>query len=120
MELQLLGIEVSVIRAGAVNTGMLGVSTDALRRFHNKTEIYTCNAERFKNIVESVEAKSIEPEKLAKKIGRILEKKRPKFAYSINRNPLLLILHALPHRMQFWIIKKVLENREENENDKKR
>ena len=33
MELQLLGISVSVLRAGAVETGMLGVSTDALEKF---------------------------------------------------------------------------------------
>ena len=114
MELQLLGIDVSVIRAGAVNTGMLGASTDALERFHKKTEIYTCNAERFKNIVEGVEAKSIDPEKLANKITSLLKKRHTKFAYSINRNPLLLILNTLPHRMQFWIIKKVLENKKEN------
>jgi len=33
MELQLVDIKVSVLRAGAVRTDMLGVSTDALRRF---------------------------------------------------------------------------------------
>lgn len=36
MELQLLGIPVSVLRAGAVDTGMLGASTDALDRFCKK------------------------------------------------------------------------------------
>ena len=59
MELQLLGIYVSVIRAGAVDTGMLGVSTDALDRFCANTKRYSCNAQRFKNIVASVEAKRI-------------------------------------------------------------
>ena len=48
MELQLLGIGVSVLRAGAVDTGMLGASTDALDRFYDSTRLYTCNAERFK------------------------------------------------------------------------
>ena len=48
MELQLLGISVSVLRAGAVDTGMLGVSTAALDRFVNETELYSCNANRFK------------------------------------------------------------------------
>ena len=41
MELQLLDIHVSVIRAGAVSTGMLGVSTDALNNFCEKTEHYS-------------------------------------------------------------------------------
>ena len=109
MELQLLGIYVSVIRAGAVDTGMLSVSTDSLDRFCANTKLYSCNAERFKNIVESVEAKRIPPKKIAQKTQKILKEKNPKFAYSINRNPLLLLLNALPKRLQFLIIKKVLK-----------
>ncbi len=109
MELQLLGIEVSVIRAGAVSTGMLGVSTAALDRFCEKTALYSCNAERFRKIVNGVEAKSIPPEKLAVKTLKILRAKKPKFVYNINRNKLLLLLNALPRRMQFWVIKRILK-----------
>jgi len=109
MELQLLGIEVSVLRAGAVETGMLGVSTQALDRFCENTSLYSCNASRFKSIVESVEARCIPPEKIAEKAWKILSEKHTKFAYSINRNPLLLTLNALPKQMQLWIIKKILE-----------
>jgi len=36
------------------------------------------------------------------------KKKNPSFAYSINRNPLLLMLNVLPRRMQLWAIKLVL------------
>lgn len=108
MELQLLGISVSVLRAGAVDTGMLGVSTDALDRFCEKTELYTCNASRFKRIVDRVEARRIPPEKLAKKAAGILNKRAPAFAYSINRNPLLLLLNILPKRLQLFAIKLVL------------
>ena len=71
MELQLLGIYVSVLRAGAVNTGMLGVSTDSLDRFCANTKLYSCNAERFKNIVKSVEAKCVPPEKIAQKMQKM-------------------------------------------------
>ena len=109
MELQLLGIYVSVIRAGAVDTGMLSVSTESLDRFCANTKRYSCNAERFKNIVASVEAKRIPPEKIALKTQKILKEKNPKFAYSINRNPLLLLLNALPKRLQFWAIRQVLK-----------
>ncbi|MBQ9117451.1 MAG: SDR family NAD(P)-dependent oxidoreductase [Clostridia bacterium] len=108
MELQLLGINVSVLRAGAVETGMLGVSTDALDRFCKSTELYRCNAERFKRIVDRVEARSIPPERIAKSIIRILGKRNPRFAYSINRNPLLVILNALPKRFQLWVIRRIL------------
>lgn len=109
MELQLLGIKVSVLRAGAVKTSMLGVSTTALDRFCDKTEIYTCNANRFKDIVERVEARCVDTSKIAKKSYKILNKKNPAFAYKINRNPLLLLLNILPKRLQLWIIGKILK-----------
>lgn len=108
MELQLLGISVSVLRAGAVNTGMLGASTDALEKFCEKTELYSCNADRFRKIVNRVEARCVPPEKIAEKVARILKKRSPAFAYSINRNPLLLLLNLLPKRMQLWAIRMVL------------
>lgn len=108
MELQLLGIPVSVLRAGAVDTGMLGVSTDALDRFCEKTALYTCNADRFKRIVNGVEARCVLPEKLARKAVCILNKRAPAFAYSINRNPLLLLLNLLPKRVQLWVIRMIL------------
>ena len=109
MELQLKEIGVSVLRAGAVATGMLSVSTAALDRFHRKTTLYTCNADRFSRIVNKVEARSVAPEAIAEKVIRILRKRKPKFAYTINRNPLLLLLNALPDRVQFWIIKQILK-----------
>lgn len=109
MELQLLGIKVSVLRAGAVETGMLGVSTNALDRFCEKTELYTCNADRFKRIVNRVEARCVPPRKIAEKAARILCKRNPAFAYSVNRNPLLSMLNILPKRLQLWAIKMVLK-----------
>ncbi len=109
MELQLLGISVSVIRAGAVSTGMLGASTDALDRFTEQTRLYSCNAERFRKIVNRVEARSVTPGKIAALSYKIISKKRPRFVYSINRNPLLLLLDVLPRRMQLWIIRKLLK-----------
>ena len=108
MELQLHGIKVSVLRAGAVETNMLGASTTALDRFCENTKLYSCNAKRFKGIVESVEARCVPPAKIAEKCTRILGKRHPKFAYSINRNLLLLMLNVLPKRLQLWVIKQVL------------
>jgi len=109
MELQLKGVTVSVLRAGAVDTDMLGVSTDALDRFCSETQLYSCNAKRFKSIVNKVEARNISAEKIACKMIEILEKKRPGFVYSINRNPLLLLLNLMPKRFQLWAIKQVLK-----------
>ncbi len=109
MEMQLLGVRVAVVRAGAVDTGMLGISTDALDRFCDTTKLYSCNANRFKSIVNRVESRKIAPEKLAKKIAKAVCAKRMKYVYNINRNPLLLMLNILPKRLQTWIIKLVLK-----------
>ncbi len=109
MELQLLGISVSVLRAGAVKTNMLGVSTNQLDDFCKKTKLYKCNAKRFKKIVDGVEAKNISTEKLANKTYKILCRKKPKFAYGINKNQLLILLNILPKNLQFFIIRKVLQ-----------
>ena len=109
MELQLLGIDVSVLRAGAVETGMLGASTTALDLFCGNTKLYSCNAKRFKKIVESVEARCVPSAKIAEKCACILKKRNPKFAYHINRNPLLLLLNILPKRLQLWMIKLILK-----------
>ena len=111
MELQLLGIKVSVLRAGAVQTDMLGASTAALDRFCEQTKLYECNAKRFKAIVERVEARCVPPERLAKKASRILEKRKPAFTYKINRNPLLLLMNILPKRMQLWAIRMILRQK---------
>ena len=109
MEAQLLGVDVCVLRAGAVATDMLGASTSALDRFCKETKLYSCNAARFKKIVESVEARSVKPEKIAEKAAKILASKRTRFAYGINRNPLLLMLNAMPKSFQLWVIKQVLK-----------
>ncbi len=109
MELQLKNISVSVLRAGAVATNMLGASTDALERFCEKTQNYAVNADRFRKIVNKVEARKVSADLVAKKMNKILSKKKPKFAYKINRNPLLIMLNILPTKMQFWIIKKILK-----------
>lgn len=109
MELQLLGIKVIQLRPGAVSTDMLGVSTAALDRFCEKTEYYSCNAKRFKSIVESVEARSVSSDTVAEKAVKILASRTPKYIYKINSNPLLIMLSILPKAMQTRIIKLILK-----------
>lgn len=109
MELQLLGVKVSVLRPGAVKTNLLGDSTTALDKFCDSTSLYDCNAKRFKKIVESVEAKNVKSEKIAKKVDKILTKKNPKPIWNINRNPLLRLLNLFPKRFQCFVIQKILK-----------
>jgi NAD(P)-dependent dehydrogenase (short-subunit alcohol dehydrogenase family) len=114
MELQLDGIKVSVLRAGAVDTGMLDESVKQLNAFCAKTERYKYNAERFGKIVDSVESRRISPVMIAKKILTVLESKNPRFAYSLNRNALLILFDALPSGMRFYIIRKILGSSDKN------
>lgn len=114
MEVQLLGIKVSVLRPGAVKTDMIDVSTKQLDDFCDNSKLYKCNAERFKKIVNSVEAKNISADKIALKSYKIITAKRPKQVYSINRNPLLRLLNILPKRLQTKIIKCILKPKKDN------
>lgn len=108
MELQLLGIDVIVLRPGAVDTGLLDVSTLRLDNFVSGTKLYTCNSGRFKTIVDKVETRKVSPEKIAGLALKALNAGRPAFVYSINRNPLLLLMHILPKRLQTRLIRMIL------------
>lgn len=108
MELNLLGISVSVIRPGAVKTSLLGDSTAALERFCGSTKIYRYNADKFRKIVDSVEAKNVPPIEIARIAKKALEARRPKYVYNINRNILLRLLNILPEHMQVTVIKRVI------------
>ena len=109
MELQLLGHRVIAVRPGAVNTDMLPVSRAKLERFCDETLLYGVNASRFRRIVERMEARNVPPERLAAVICRALSAKRPRLVYYVNRNPLLLLLNALPARAQQWIVRRILK-----------
>ncbi len=109
MELNLLDIKVVVIRPGAVKTTLLNDSTTSLDRFVDKTEYYKVNAERFKKVVNSVENKNVEPQRIAKVISKAIKKKNPQYVINVNRNILLRLLNVLPHRLQVKIIGRILK-----------
>ena len=109
MELQLLGKQVIVIRPGAVETKLLDASVKSIDKFTNGTTLYKENASKFQKITNSVESKSVSPDKIAKTANKILEKKKPKYVYNINRNFLLKLLNAMPDRFQNYVLRKVLK-----------
>ena len=109
MELQLIGIKVSVVRPGAVKTTLLNDSTKELNDFCERTELYVYNAEKFKRIVDKTEAKNVPPEKVAGKVYKALTAKKPMYVYNLNRNFLLRLLNFLPQRIQNYAIRKILE-----------
>ena len=76
MEVNNFGIKVTTIRPGAVKTQMINQSTTSIDEFINKTEIQKEASTKFKNIVDSVESKTIEPSKIATLVNNILNKNR--------------------------------------------
>ena len=111
MELQLLGITVSVIRPGAVQTPLLGGSVKSIEAFTARTKRYPGIAAKFLSVTNSVEAKAVPPEQVANKVKKVLTAKRPRFAYSLNRNPLLLLYGILPKRLKLFAIRTVLKTK---------
>ena len=108
MELQLLNKQVVVIRPGAIETPMINYTDEKIKNFTENTRNYSWNAKRFNEIINSIKSKYIPAEKIGKLTFKILNKKKPKYVYKINRNPLLLLMHILPKRMQTWAIKRIL------------
>ena len=117
MELQLLGHEVVVLRPGAVDTGLLPQSTAALERFCVETKRYPGGSGRMRRIVERVETRSVSPERIAALLSRILSARRPRLVYTVNRNPMLLLLNALPDRIQLALIRALLTGGRQNKEE---
>ena len=111
MELQLLGIAVSVIRPGAVETPLLNGSVKSIEAFTERTKLYPDVAEKFLRVTNAVEAKAVPPETVAKKVRKALKVKHPRFAYSLNRNPLLRLYGILPKRLKLLFIKTFLKTK---------
>lgn len=109
MELNLLNYKVSIIRPGAVKTKLIDHSNHAISEFVNNTKMYECNANRFQKIVNSVQTRDINPDKISEIVINILISKNPDYIYNINRNILLKLLNILPDRFQVLIIKMILK-----------
>ena len=77
--------------------------------FVENTKMYKCNAQKFGKIVDSVESRHVPAERIADLVLDALESKHPKYLYNINRNPLLLLLNALPDKMQVEILGLILK-----------
>lgn len=109
METSLLGIKVSVIRPGAVQTSLLNTSLLELDSFCNDTQLYGESSKRFQKIVSSVESKHVSPEKVAQKAFRAVVSKHPRYIYNLNRNIGLRLLNFLPDRIQVLLIHHLLK-----------
>ena len=111
MELQLIGMHVTVIRPGAVETPLLNRSVDRIEAFTAHTAHYPDQADRFLKVTNAVESKSVPPEAVAKTLCRALNARHPRFVYNLNRNPLLRLYGVLPKQWKLFAIKTYLKRK---------
>lgn len=103
-ELNLIGRKVSIVRPGAIETPLLGVSTNSIDGFKKKTQLYKENATKFDDLVNAIESHGVSPRAVGMKCIHGLEDKNPKYIYNINRTPYLKMLSILPDHLQVAIL----------------
>lgn len=107
-ELGLHGIKLILIRPGAIKTSLLKEVED----LENLKEKSVCKKEftRFTEIAWKEVGRIIEPSKVAKLVMKALTAKRPKLAYSINRNAKISFLVKFPQRWIDFLMQKTVHS----------
>jgi len=110
-ELQLKGIQLINIRAGAVKTALFDAMNDT--QLQKENSVYKAEFEGVKKMLQAIEIKTTTPEKIAQLILRIQQTKNPKQTYRINNNMLIGLLQYLGEwlrtRLFTWQIKKNMD-----------
>ena len=110
-ELNLLGQKVVVVRPGAIETPLAASSATSTETLAASTILYEREAKHFSSLVQSFTGTPMSPAALASLIYKATVKKRPRLAYSKNRNPGLVLLSLLPKRLQCLIVKFLLNRK---------
>ena len=108
-ELNLLNQKVITIRPGAIKTPLSDNSLVDIDNLANETKLYNKQAKKFLSISKKFMGTPLNPNKLAKLIYKVTNKKHPKYIYNIHRNIGLVLLSILPKRLQCFIIKLLLK-----------
>lgn len=109
MELGLIDIPVITLRPGAVSTPIINSSSEQMDKLNKNTTLYKNTISKFKHIVDKEHDKGISPEKIANKVLKILNKKRPKVVYKKNISAKLKLLNILPIKTQIKLLKLILK-----------
>lgn len=109
LELDLLGVKVITLYPGAYGEGMTRAAVRSMERMSGSSKLYPDIADRFRRIVMKETGSAKPPEKLAKRILRIAEKRRPKFRYRMNNSFKLRLFSALPMGLQATALRLLLK-----------
>ena len=111
VELGLLNIPVITLRPGAVKTPIIKSSSEQMNSLNENTVLYKDTISKFKQFVDKEHGKGIEPEKIAKVVLKILNKREPKTVYKKNISTKLKLLDILPVKTQIKVLKLILKQK---------
>ena len=104
-ELKFQGIDVFVVRPGAIRTGLLENVLDLKSTVGNWQS--AVQMEKFAELAPKNIGKVSDPEVVAAFVYKVSQKINPKAVYKVNNNPLLKIMALLP----FWLIEKLVNKK---------
>ena len=113
-ELNLINQKVITFQPGSIETPLATNSMSDTEKLASTTTLYEKQANNFLQLAQKFMGKPIKTAKLANFIYKKSIKKNPKYTYKIHRNLGLVLLNALPKRLQCFIIKLLL-NRKQKE-----
>ena len=108
-ELKYLGVQVVKIRSGSFKTNLLGDAEGAYNQLIDNTKYYKKELTTFKKFVMGELKKQNNPDKIAKLILKILNKKKAKRVYHIKNSFKLKLLGGMPEGLQDVIYKIVIK-----------
>ena len=107
-ELKLKGVSLSILRSGSIDTDL---SKNSIHTNHDiENSIYKSELKAFLGKAEKKMPKSVPPEKVAEKLYKIANAKRPGNYYSINPDFFVSLLGRLPERLQDWVVMRIIKN----------
>lgn len=104
-ELSLQGIQLVLLRPGAIKTNLLNEIRQAET---GENSIYREVFKQFSKIAQKEVGNIAEPGDVAKVVMKAIKAKKPKLVYSINKNSKISFLVKFPHRWIDYLVKKTI------------
>ena len=104
-EMNLLGQKVITVRPGAVATPLASGTSGGARALADSTRLFRKEAPSFARLTERFIGVPVEPAVIGRLLLRVTEKRHPRLSYAKHRHLGLVLLSALPKRVQLAIVK---------------
>jgi short-subunit dehydrogenase len=108
-ELGLLGVDLVIIRPGAINTNLVAEMKSISNPITNSK--YEKYFQTFMKLAQADVGKMVEPAKVAELVKKALVAKKPRKIYSINKNAKISLLVKFPPRWRDLLISKAIRKR---------